>query len=154
MNTYVNDVTDNLGVYPMEKLFQIKESLLKEGKEVFDFGIGDPKLPIASFITNGIKNSVSETLGYPSIRGTQELYTAHENFLKRRYKLKLNPEEALIVPSRGSKEAIFHVALSLVGRSNKKTIAYPSPGYPVYRSSALFSGAKPYPVFLKKEKTI
>jgi aspartate/methionine/tyrosine aminotransferase len=39
-----------------------------------------------------------------------------------------------------------------VGRAGgKKIIAYPDPGYPVYRSSALFAGGIPYPMPLKAE---
>jgi aspartate/methionine/tyrosine aminotransferase len=58
----------------------------------------------------------------------------------------------MILPTRGSKEAVFHIALSLVGRAGgRKHILYPDPGYPVYRTSALFAGGIPYSIRLRSE---
>ena len=57
-----------------------------------------------------------------------------------------------MIPSNGSKEAVFHIALCIVGRAGgRKTIVYPNPGYPVYKSSIQFAGGTPYPVELKEE---
>ena len=151
MKTFVNATTSKLDVYPMERLFNIKKSLIKENKKVYDFGIGDPKLPLWTPIVEAVRNSVETTLGYPTIGGLDELYDAQKDYLKRRFNLSLDPGKSLLIPTRGSKEAIFHIALSLVGRSNKKTIAYPTPGYPVYESSALFCGATTYPINLNQK---
>lgn len=146
----LNSVTENLPPYPMEELARIKSELIKENKEVFDFGTGDPRIPIESFIIDAIKNSLTTESGYPSIFGTTEVQEAQKNYLKNRFGILIDETFAML-PTRGSKEAVFHVALSLVGRSGKKRIIYPDPGYPVYESSTNFAGGIPTPVVLSKE---
>lgn len=150
MTSDVNQTTHDLKAYPMEKLFKIKSALKEKNKKFYDFGVGDPKLPLWTPAIDALKESASLSLGYPSIAGIPELLEAGENYLKRRFSLKPSKERALI-PTKGSKEAIFHIALSLVGRKGRKTIAYPSPGYPVYHSSALFAGGKPFAIELNEE---
>jgi len=153
METYVNPVTSNLNVYPMERLYTIKKSLLQEGKTLYDFGVGDPKIPLWKPILEAVKGSVDDALGYPSIGGISSLVVAQKNYLKKRFSFDLDPQKTGCVPTRGSKEAIFHIALSLVGRNGKKTIAYPQPGYPVYKSSALFAGGKAHPIYLSEKNS-
>ncbi|MEZ4741548.1 MAG: pyridoxal phosphate-dependent aminotransferase [Bdellovibrionota bacterium] len=146
-----NDTTALLPPYPMEELKRIKGNLLQKRKEVFDFGTGDPRIPLWPEINDTIRTSLSEISQYPSIVGQNELSNAHLNYLERR--LGLTPSDAWkTLPTRGSKEAIFHIALSIVGRSGgKKNIIIPNPGYPVYRTSAIFSGATPISVDLMEE---
>ena len=72
------------------------------------------------------------------------LRASHINYLNRRFGIEPNDDLAILATS-GSKEAIFHLALCLVGRSGgKKIILYPNPGYPVYKSSALYANGEPY----------
>lgn len=146
----VNDVTAGLAPYPMEELASIRAKLLEDGKKVFDFGTGDPKIPTSGFIINALKESIPEVSQYPSIKAHPVLLEAIEGYCSRRFNFKDN-HQLSILPSNGSKEAVFHVALSLVGRKGgRKTILYPDPGYPVYKSSTLFAGGKPYPVALSE----
>ena len=146
-----NPVTMNLAPYPMEELAKIRNQLFAEGKKVFDFGTGDPQIPVWKPIRDAIKESIGEISQYPSIRGTPELQNSIWNYLERRHSLK-NRDDFVILPTNGSKEAVFHIALSLVGRAGgRRTIAYPNPGYPVYGSGINFSGGIPYPVDLKRD---
>lgn len=143
-----NQVTSNLPPYPMEELTRIRRRLQAEGKRVYDFGTGDPKVPTWPPIRQSICDSVPEISQYPSIRGTDELRLAQKNYLQRTFNV--TGDDFEILPTSGSKEAVFHVALSVVGRAQgRKTIIYPDPGYPVYRSSALFAGGVPCPVRLE-----
>ena len=151
MSSLVNDVTENLASYPMETLKEIKEGLELKGKKIFDFGTGDPKIPMPSFLAQTICENIPKISQYPSIKGTKKLFDAHVSYLSRRFKI-CKFDSMSILPSRGSKEAIFHIALSLISRGSKKRkIIYPSPGYPVYKSSIDFAGGEPYPVQLKEE---
>lgn len=152
-NGLLNAQTESLAPYPMEELARIKRELLAKGNQVFNFGTGDPTIPVWGAITDAIKAGVTPLSQYPSILGLPELQQAHENYLKRRFGLKLG-EDIMILPTRGSKEAVFHIALSLVGRAGgRKHIIYPDPGYPVYRSSTIFAGGIPYPFQLKEEQS-
>lgn len=151
MPSFLNPVTKNLKPYPMEELVRIKQELQGENKKIYDFGVGDPKLPLwEQAIKTLQEKAATDSLGYPSIKGTKELDEAHRAYLKKNFSLELS-DKASVLPTRGSKEGIFHIALSLIGRAGRKTLAYPVPGYPVYESSALFAGGTPYPVSLTEE---
>lgn len=144
-----NDITANLPAYPMEELARIRSGLVREGKKVFDFGTGDPRIPTDETIRNSLAHAIPEISQYPSIKGTAELQEAIDKYLKRHYQFDWN--NLGILPSNGSKEAVFHLALCSVGRLGRRTIAYPNPGYPVYRSSTLFAGGKPYAISLSEQ---
>ena len=145
----VNKVTAELEQYPMEELARIRKELVKKGKTVYDFGTGDPKIPTWEPIRQAM--TAPEISQYPSVKGTDELRAAQQGYLERRFGIRPTDGYELI-PSAGSKEAIFHIALCLVGRAGgKKHIIYPDPGYPVYRSSTKFAGGIPFPVQLKAD---
>lgn len=144
--TKINKVTADLEQYPMEELARIRKELVKKGKPVFDFGTGDPKIPTWEPIREALLKAIPEISQYPSVRGTDELKAAQQGYLERRFGVRDGYD---VIPTAGSKEAIFHIALSLVGRAGgKKHIIYPDPGYPVYRSSTRFAGGIPFPVRL------
>lgn len=147
-----NDVTEALLPYPMEELSRIKKELLAQGKTVYDFGTGDPTIPTWEAIPNALKSSIPLISQYPSILGNPNLIDAIENYCHRRFRFQ-NPKQLMILPTNGSKEAVFHIALSLIGRDRgRDIILYPDPGYPVYRSATLFAGGRPYPVPLLAER--
>lgn len=144
-SSYVNEVTANLKPYPMEELARIKQQLVSENKKIYDFGTGDPKIPTWQPIIDQLKETIPSISQYPTIKGMAVLANAQKSYLEKRLGLKAS-EKWDILPTRGSKEAIFHMALCLVGRNNRKRILYPNPGYPVYKSSIEFAGgiAAPY----------
>ncbi|MEY4631933.1 MAG: hypothetical protein RIQ81_2053 [Pseudomonadota bacterium] len=147
--TFVNELTSQLKPYPMEELARIRAGLLKEGKPVFDFGTGDPKIPTWSPVRDAIIKAIPAISQYPSVKGREDLIRAQAGYLKRRFGIDVAASGSGIglIPSQGSKEAIFNIALCLVGRSGgKRHIIYPDPGYPVYRSSTLYAGGIPFPV--------
>ncbi len=149
MSDLVNDVTYSLKPYPMEELKRIKNDLISNGAQVYDFGTGDPKIPTKKFIIDKLRGSIPQVSQYPSIKGTPSLREAQLGYMERRFGL-AKDDGWDILPTRGSKEAIFHLALCLVGRQNKRTIILPDPGYPVYMSSVKFAGGIPHPVTLDK----
>lgn len=146
---FVNQVTADLVPYPMEELAVMRSALEKEGRKVYDFGTGDPTIPTSEFIIEACKNSIETISQYPSVMGPEYLKQAHLFYLKRRFEVDPGANFQ-IFPSRGSKEAIFHIALSLIGRNGKKTMAYPVPGYPVYETSIAYGGGCGYPVTLSE----
>ena len=121
------------------------------GKPVFDFGTGDPKIPTWTPIRDAIVKAIPAISQYPSVRGKEDLREAQLGYLERRYGIKRDASWS-VIPTQGSKEAIFNIGLCIVGRSGgKKHIVYPDPGYPVYRSSAQFAGGIPWPVRITPE---
>lgn len=147
-----NEVTTKLKPYPMEALGAMKKDLQARGMKIYDFGTGDPTIPVDPKIRNALIEAVPFVTSYPAVRGIDDLKSAEKNYLKQRFNI--SGEDLCFVPTFGSKEAIFHIALSLIGRGPKgakRGIIYPDPGYPVYRSSTVFAGGVPYPIALREE---
>lgn len=146
----LNEVTLNLPNYPMEELAKIRQRLIDNNQKVYDFGTGDPKIPTWEPIRKAMLDATTSISQYPSSSGCPELVKAIWTYCERHFKVQ--PKKGLdILATNGSKEAIFHISLNLIGRAGgKKIIAYPDPGYPVYRSSCLFAGGTPYPIELNE----
>jgi len=150
-SSLVNQTTIQLRPYPMEELAKIRTGLQEQGKPIYDFGTGDPRIPLWPKLNEALKSALTEVSQYPGAKGSAELVESFYLYLKRRFGIEKS-SDLDVMATRGSKEAVFHTALSIAGRGGKNTIIYPDPGYPVYHSSALFAGAKPFPVRLAEEK--
>jgi acetylornithine aminotransferase len=82
-------------------------------------------------------------MGYPAAAGLPELREAIAAWAGRRFGVELDPDRQ-IVPTLGSKEAIFSLAQVAVDLERcKDTVAFTEPGYPVYERGALFAHARP-----------
>ena len=132
-------------------LDQAKEGLARRGAEVFDFGVGDPREPTPEFIRQTLIQALDPVSQYPTIVGQRRLREAVAGWASRRLDITLDPDTQ-ILPASGSKEAIFHLPLALLGPDERRRrIVYPSPSYPVYEGSARFSQAIPHPVPLRAD---
>ena len=130
-----------LQTYPMLELARRRRALEAQGVRVFDFGTGDPVEPTAPLIREALRSAVPEISQYPSVRGTPELRHAFRDWFQARFDVALDPETQ-ILPSRGSKEAIFHLPLVLLEAGSDQVVVYPEPGYPVMEIGALYGLGK------------
>jgi succinyldiaminopimelate transaminase len=147
----MNKKVKRLKAYPMDRLLRAKEELRRKGIKIYDFGTGDPKEPTAPFIREALKSSVPEVSQYPTVKGKPELRRAIARWFLNRFGVELDSERE-IIPSAGSKEAIFHFPLVFVDTDTPKTkVIFGTPGYPVYERGALFAGGDAVPVKLKEE---
>jgi acetylornithine aminotransferase len=109
---------------------------------VIDFGKGDPNEPTDPMIRKALVDALPERSPYPLAQGLPELRAAAADWCARRFGVALDPD-AEIVPTYGSKEAIFSLAQVLVDPgSDKRLVTYCEPAYPVYERGALFAGAE------------
>jgi acetylornithine aminotransferase len=109
---------------------------------VIDFGKGDPNEPTDPMIRQALVDALPERSPYPLAQGLPELRNAATSWIERRFGVKLDPDTA-IVPTYGSKEAIFSLAQVLVDpHADKRRVVYGEPAYPVYERGALFAGAE------------
>jgi acetylornithine aminotransferase len=76
------------------------------------------------------------------------LRTAIAGWIDRRFGVTVDPESEL-VPTLGSKEAIFSFAQIALGE--KRLVAIPEPAYPVYERGALFAGGSVVTVPLREQ---
>jgi succinyldiaminopimelate transaminase len=131
-------------------LDQAKEDLARRGVEIFDFGVGDPIEPTPEFIRQALIQALDPVSQYPTIVGQSRLREAIAGWARRRLNVWLDPDTQ-ILPAAGSKEAIFHLPLAVLGPDERRRIVYPTPSYPVYEGSARYAHAIPHPVRLRPE---
>ena len=129
------------GTYPFVKLEQAKRRLAAEGIDLIDFGKGDPREPTDPMIRQALTDSLTEISTYPLAEGLPELREAVAGWCSRRFGVGLDPDTE-VVPTYGSKEAIFLLAQVVLDRdADKSLVVTTQPGYPVPDRGAVFAGA-------------
>jgi acetylornithine aminotransferase len=140
-----------MATYPFVRLEEARRRLVAAGVDVIDFGKGDPNEPTDPVIRRALVDAVPERAPYPLAAGLPELRDAAAGWCRRRFGVEVDPETEL-VPTYGSKEAIFSLAQVLVDAgSEKRVVAFGEPAYPVYERGALFAGAEVQPLPLVRE---
>jgi len=132
--------------YPFVRLTEAKRRLIAAGAEVIDFGIGEPREETPAFIREALVAGLQPLSTYPQTDGLPELRAAIAAWTQRRFGAELDPD-AQVLPTMGSKEAIFHLAQVLGG----ELVAIPAPAYPVYERGALFAGKEVLVLPLREE---
>jgi acetylornithine aminotransferase len=133
----LSPVLTELAQYPFARLDDWKAEATVRGIELIDFGIGDPHEVTPPFIREALLASVDEVSSYPRATGLPELRDAVSSWIERRFAVDVDPATE-IVPTLGSKEAIFSFPQIALGE--KRLVAIPEPGYPVYERGTLFAG--------------
>jgi succinyldiaminopimelate transaminase len=138
---HVSPALRETGTYPFVKLDEAKRRLHDQGVELIDFGKGDPREPTDARIRQALVDGITEISSYPLAAGLPELRGAVARWCERRFGVRLDPETE-IVPTYGSKEAIFLLAQMVVDRdSDRRLVVTTEPGYPVPERGAAFAGA-------------
>jgi acetylornithine aminotransferase len=124
------------------RLDEARRRLEAEGVHVIDFGRGDPREPTDPLIRQALVDNLAEQSNYPAAAGLPEFRRAVADWNRRRFGVELDPDTE-IVPTFGSKEAIFSLAQVLLDpASEKRQVVVCEPAYPVYERGALFAGAE------------
>ena len=131
----LSPVLTGLRTYPFVRLTEARRRLEAEGAEVIDFGIGEPREETPPFIRAALAEALTPLSSYPLAEGLPELRAAIADWARRRFGASLDPDTA-VVPTYGSKEAVFHLAQVLAG----DLVVVPQPAYPVYERGAVFAG--------------
>ncbi|HEX6763753.1 MAG TPA: aminotransferase class I/II-fold pyridoxal phosphate-dependent enzyme [Gaiellaceae bacterium] len=139
MTLELSPVLAGLEQYPFARLDEWRAEIRATGLEPIDFGMGDPRERTPSFIREALIASVDEVSSYPRASGLPELREAIAGWVDRRFGVHADPARE-VVPTLGSKEAIFSFAQVALGE--KRAVAIPEPAYPVYERGALFAGGR------------
>ena len=124
-----------LRTYPFVRLTDAKRRLQEAGVDIIDFGIGEPREETPTFIREALVAALEPLSTYPQSDGLPDLRAAIAEWTARRFGAALDPDTQ-VLPTLGSKEAIFHMAQVLGG----DLVAVPAPAYPVYERGAVFAG--------------
>jgi succinyldiaminopimelate transaminase len=140
-------VLEGLRRYPFVRLTEAKRELVARGIEIVDFGIGEPREDTPAFIRERLAAALEPRSTYPLAEGLPELREAIAGWIERRFGPALDPGTE-ILPTLGSKEAIFHLAQVVGG----DLVALTAPGYPVAERGAAFAGKQVFELPLTAER--
>ena len=147
----ISPVLERQTTYPFVRLGEAARRVEARGVTVIDFGTGDPREATDPAIREALVAGLRDRMGYPAAAGLPELRDAVAGWAARRFGADLDAETE-IVPTLGSKEAIFSFAQVVVDlERGKDVVAYTEPGYPVYERGALFAHARPLALPLHEE---
>ncbi len=147
----MNPVLTEAPPYPFTALDAKKDALRAKGVTLHDFTIGDPLEPTPRFIKEAMIAAIPDVSQYPTVAGRKSFREAVSAYFKRRFRIDVDPETE-IIPCSGAKEAVFHLAMAIVDRaSEKRTVVYGEPAYPVYERGAAYAGGEPYAVPLTRD---
>lgn len=132
----LNPVLEALGTYPFVRLDEAKRAAVARGIELIDFGIGEPREETPAFIRAALAEALAPVSTYPKADGLPALRAAIARWVARRYEGVVLDPDTEVVPTLGSKEAVFHMAEVVGGSAVGVTV----PGYPVGARGALFAG--------------
>ena len=132
--------------YPFEKLRALfKDITPNPALPAIALSIGEPKHPTPPFICDALADNLSGLSRYPLTLGSESLRAAIAAWLKRRYDLNAIDANTQVIPTLGSREAIFALAQTIIDRSKPgATVICPNPFYQIYEGAALLAGAQPY----------
>ena len=149
----LNPILTGPGEYPFVTLDRMRRALAPSDRRVIHFGMGDPREETPEFIREALREGITPVSSYPAAAGQPELRAAAAGWFARRFGVTLDPERHLL-PANGTKEAVFLMALAVVGErgaSARRTVVIPTPAYPVYEPGARFAGADVHIVPLRSE---
>lgn len=140
-----------LPTYLFVELARRKRAAIAAGRDVIDFGIGDPDLPTPSFIVEQMQSAVAqaENHRYPSDTGSPAFRRAMADFLLQRYGVTLDPDREILALI-GSKDGVGHLPMAVLNPGDACLV--PEPGYPVYGSATVLAGGVAHAMPLLAER--
>ncbi|MDX6516852.1 MAG: N-succinyldiaminopimelate aminotransferase [Gaiellaceae bacterium] len=148
--TRISPTLASLASYPFVRLDEAKRTAAARGIELIDFGQGDPREETEPFIREALAAAIRPAMGYPRAAGLPELREAIAEWAGTRFGATLDPAHE-VIPTLGSKEAIFHLAQVVDTSGDRDLVLVMEPGYPVPERGALFAGARVQALPLREE---
>ncbi len=123
--------TTKLPPYLFEAIHELKVKEIEQGKEIIDFGMGNPDLSPPEFAMEELAKLVKnpKLYGYSKVGGIDELKKAFCAYYKRRFGVELNYKNESLV-TIGVKEGITSLATAI--SDDEGYIVAPNPSYPIH----------------------
>jgi aspartate aminotransferase len=126
-------------------------ALLREGKDIISFCIGQPDFPTPDHVQDAAVEAIrSGKHGYTPSAGIDELRAAAAQDLGGRRGLPIRPEDVVI--GAGAKPFIAYTIASVTDYGVGDEVIFPVPGFPIYESQIAANGAVPVPIFLRESR--
>jgi len=145
MNYNISRQLKRLPPYLFLEIDRIKRKARAAGRDIIDFGIGDPDQSTPVHVIEALTRAAQDPKNhrYALDQGMPALREAIASWYKRRFKVMLNSETE-ILPLIGSKEGIAHLPLAILNPGDYSLV--PDPCYPPYRGGTILAGGRVYPL--------
>jgi N-succinyldiaminopimelate aminotransferase len=142
----MNPRLDLLQPYPFEKLRQLFSGVTPNAAfRPINLSIGEPKHPTPQLVRDALIASLDGLASYPQTLGQASLRAAIADWLKARYGIAHIDPAIQVIPTLGSREALFALAQVVLDSSDRDALVIcPNPFYQIYEGAALLAGAKPH----------
>ena len=126
--------------YVFAEVNRLKAELRAKGKDIIDFGMGNPDMATPKHIREKLIETVERpgTGRYSTSRGIPGLRAAQVKYYKRRFDVDLDAENEVVV-TLGSKEGLANLAQAITSPGD--IILSPNPSYPIHPYGFIIAGA-------------
>jgi len=131
--------------YMFEKVNLMRQQLRREGHDLIDMSMGNPKDPTPKPIVDKLIEVVHDPRNhrYSVAAGIYNLRNELAKYYAAQYDVRVDPAEEVIC-TIGSKEGFSHLTLALLGQG--ETALVPAPAYPIHSYSVVLAGAEAIPL--------
>jgi alanine-synthesizing transaminase len=129
-----SSIVDTLPVYIFDETNRLKYEARLQGRDIIDFGMGNPDIPTPEPIVEKLRQAVLDPRNhrYSVSRGIPGLRRELANWYKRKYDVELDPDAETLV-TLGAKEGFNHLILALTEPGENVMVT--TPCYPIHRFS-------------------
>ena len=126
--------------YVFNEVNEMKAHARTAGKDIIDFGMGNPDQPTPRHIVDKMIEAVEDprTHRYSASRGIPGLRKAFAAYYARRFNVNIDPDTEAIV-TLGSKEGLANLASAITSPGD--VILVPNPSYPIHMFGFIIAGA-------------
>ena len=131
---------NKLPPYIFDEIQKLKMEARHFGKDIIDFGMGNPDQPTPSPIVEKLREVSLKpaTHRYSQSKGIPRLRKSICDWYERRFSVHLDPDSEAVV-TMGSKEGLAHLALATLDKGD--AVLVPNPSYPVHPYGFIIAGA-------------
>ncbi len=125
--------------YVFATVDELKRQLRREGRDVIDFGFGNPDIPSPAVAVEKLAEAAAKPANhrYSASRGISRLREAVCELYERRFQVQLDPERQ-VVSTIGAKEGLAHLMWVLLEPGDVAVV--PTPSYPIHLVAPRLAG--------------
>lgn len=136
---------DKIPPYLFGEIARLKAKAIAEGRDLIDFGIGDPDQPTPQPIIAKLAEAANDPRTHrydESDYGWPAFIDAVAAWYRRRFGVELDALAGEVLGLIGSKEGLAHLAWAYIDPGDISLV--PDPGYTVYKVNTAMAGGIPY----------
>ena len=142
----MNPRLERLQPYPFERLRRLMQGVHPApGFAPIALSVGEPRHATPAFIQDALARHLSGLSHYPATLGSDSLRESISAWIQHRFGLQALDPATEVVPTLGSREALFSVTQVLMDPDRPDAYAVcPNPFYQIYEGATLLAGGQPW----------